>query len=112
MEILQSKSAIDTAIQDEEMVLLLFGTTDCSVCKQLVSSIPVLLSDYPKISGYHINVQELAWVRGVFSIFTAPVILLYIRGKEYLRMGRFIRMSQLKEQLDRYYTMVFDDEQL
>ena len=47
---------------------------------------------------------ELAAKYGVFSL---PIFLLYIEGKETLRIGRNVDLLELERNIKRYYEMIF-----
>ncbi len=62
-----------------------------------------LMDHYPEIQLGHINADHMEEVAGHFSIFTVPVILVFVDGKEYIREARIVHMDRFEEKLDRIY---------
>lgn len=84
---------------ERERALLLFVKTDnCSVCEGLYPQVKALKVGF-SIPFYKVNVAEVPEIAGQFSLFTAPVVLLFNEGKEYARFARFIRIEELKRRL-------------
>ena len=55
------------------------------------------------------NALEVEEIAGHLSIFTAPTLLLFVEGKEYLREDRFVRFADLEEKLTRIYELYTSD---
>nr|WP_252505063.1 thioredoxin family protein [Sporosarcina sp. Marseille-Q4943] len=80
--------------------LLLFVKTDyCSVCEGLYPQVASLQEQYP-IPFYKVNAAQVPEMAGQLALFTAPVVLLFHKGKETARFARFVQMEQLKHRLD------------
>ena len=88
---------LDT-IERERALLLFVKTDNCSVCEGLYPQVQILEADFT-IPFFKVNVAEVPEIAGQLSVFTAPVVLLYNKGKEYARFARFIRMEELKYRL-------------
>lgn len=58
-----------------------------------------LQKDY-EIPFYKLNAVEVPEIAGQLMLFTAPVVLLFNEGQEYVRFARFIRMEELKRRLE------------
>ena len=52
------------------------------------------------IQTFQVNVSEVQEIAGQFSLFTAPVVLLFLHGKEYARFARFVQRDELMKRLD------------
>ncbi|MGS0652561.1 thioredoxin family protein, partial [Staphylococcus arlettae] len=50
-----------------------------------------------------INQSEVEAIAGELTIFTVPVDLIFLNGKEMHRQGRFIDMQQFEKQLSLMY---------
>lgn len=84
----------------KERALLLFVKTDnCSVCEGLYPQVLALQTDYA-IPFYKVNAAEVPEIAGQLMLFTAPVVLLFNEGQEYVRFARFVRMQELKRRLE------------
>lgn len=107
MEIIRTIEEIENEIKSNDMVLLYFGMDSCVVCVDLLPKIEKLLEDYPKIKSFQIKAEEDISLAAKYSVFTAPVIILYVDGKEGIREARLISVPDLDKKISRYYEMLF-----
>ncbi|WP_438310547.1 thioredoxin family protein [Sporosarcina sp. FA9] len=84
-----------TVVNQQKPLLLFVKTDHCSVCDGLFPQVAALQVDYP-ISFYMVNIARVPEISGQLSLFSAPVVLLFNKGKEYARFARFVQMSELK----------------
>lgn len=105
-KILTELEAVEQFIQDNELAILYISRPNCSVCHGLLPQVKELMEKYPKIQLGHIDASEVEKVAGRFSVFTVPVLLLYINGKEYVREARIVHMDLLENKLDKIYQNV------
>ncbi|GAA0595279.1 hypothetical protein GCM10009001_09240 [Virgibacillus siamensis] len=61
------------------------------------------MEKYPKIAMGSVNAQEVTEIAGMYSIFTAPVLLLFVDGKEFLREARIVHLDLLEEKIDKIH---------
>jgi len=107
---LDTMEHIKAFIQGHPLVLLYFSQPNCSVCHGLQPQIAQLMGQYPDIQMGHINTHKVQAVAGQFSIFTVPVILLFVDGKEYLREARIVQLQRFDEKIHNIYINVADSE--
>lgn len=93
-------------IKDNKLSLLYISTENCSVCHALLPKVERMLLKFPDIKSRRIDVGEIKEIAGEYSIFTVPAIILFLEGKELLRMARFISMDELEGSVRRYYEMI------
>lgn len=105
-EQLHSLEQIDTFIQEHKLTLLYFSQPNCSVCHGLLPQVQNLMKAYPEVYLGEINTLELEAVAGRFSIFTVPVILLFVNGKEYMREARIVHLELFDEKINKIYKNV------
>ncbi|WP_432358963.1 thioredoxin family protein [Sporosarcina sp. UB5] len=87
-------------ISANEQRLLLFVKTDhCSVCEGLYPQVAELMEEYP-FPFYKVNAAQVPEMAGQLSLFTAPVVLLFYKGKETARFARFVQMDQLTHRMN------------
>lgn len=98
---LYSIEEIDTFISTNSLSFLYISSPGCSVCKGLWPQIQDLLGSYPKIKLAHIDTSNVEEVAGRFSVFTVPVLLLFIEGKEYIRKARIVHLDLLNKEINR-----------
>ncbi|HLR67405.1 thioredoxin family protein [Virgibacillus alimentarius] len=100
---ISSLAKIEQFISQNQLSFLFISQTNCSVCKGLLPQMKQLMSKYPKIQLGYIDASEVEAVAGRFSVFTAPVLLLFVDGKEYIREARIVHLQRLEEKIDKIY---------
>jgi len=106
MEKLKSLTEIDKFIHDNKAAFVYVSSNNCSVCHALMPKIEEVLEKYPRINNKKIIIDEIQEASGHLSIFTIPVIIFYIEGKEIFRRGRFISVDEVEDLIDRYYKFI------
>ena len=82
--------------------VLYFTTPACNVCKVLLPELKIRLAQsFDHIDMRVINVEQEPLIAGEHGVFSAPVILLLIDGKEYIREGRNISIDDFIGKIDR-----------
>lgn len=99
---------VEDFIKNHKLAFLFISRPNCSVCQGLLPQVQELMEQYPKIHLGYINAEEVTEVAGNFSIFTVPVLLLFVEGKEYVREARIVHMQLLDEKIDKIYKHVTD----
>ncbi|MBM6860077.1 thioredoxin, partial [Clostridium saudiense] len=61
----------------------------------------------PKIVCREVNGEKHIDLAAEYDIFSLPIMLLFIEGKEFLRLGRNVNLLELKMNIERYYNMIF-----
>lgn len=103
---LHTIESIETFIESSTITFLYISRPDCSVCHGLKPQVKELMKQYPEIQLGHINAAEVEEVAGHFSIFTVPVLLLFVEGKEFIREARIVHMDLLQEKINKIYKNV------
>lgn len=93
--------------KDNEMAIIYFTGMDCGACEAIKKKLEDILLKYPKIVSGEINGEENISVAAAFGVFTLPLFILYIEGKETLRFGRNIDLLEVERKISRYYNMIF-----
>jgi len=93
-------------IQTHQLSFLYISQPNCSVCHGLLPQVQQLMIKYPEINLGHINTDEVMEVASHFSVFTVPVLLLFIDGKEYVREARIVHMDLFDEKIKKIYENV------
>lgn len=96
-------------IQKNQLSFLYISRPDCSICHGLLPQVQQVMMKYPKIKLGHINAEEVMEIAGRFSIFTVPVLLLFVNGKEYIREARIVHMDLFDEKMNKIYENVISD---
>lgn len=97
---------VNDFVANHELAFLYFTTPSCSVCHGLQPQIEKMLAQYPEIKAAHIDSMDVPEAAGQYAVFAAPVLLLFVDGKEYIREARIVHTAQLNDQLSRIYENV------
>lgn len=103
MEQLFSKKQVDDFIRQHSLTLLMLKTQNCSVCEAVQPQVELLLEGYEHIAGGFVYMEDVPELAGEYMIFTSPVLLLLMEGKEVYRAARFIIFEELANQINRYH---------
>lgn len=98
-----SLDQVEEFMMNNQFSFIYISRTNCSVCHALLPQLKELLSQFPRIQLGYINADHLEEVAGRFSIFTVPVLLFFIEGKEFIREARFVHLELLEEKLSKIY---------
>lgn len=110
MKKVNSLEEINEIINSGDATILYFSSKNCSVCKVLKPKIEEELSrNFPKINFYEISCDENIEIASNFSVFSAPVILFYLDGKEFIKEGRNISINSFINSIKRPYEMFYGD---
>ena len=98
-------------LKEKETALLGYFSTDaCNVCKVLKPKVEELIdAEFPKIKLAYIKSDQLLEVAAQNRVFTAPTILIFFDGREYIRKSRNIGINELMQEIERPYSMIFEE---
>jgi thiol-disulfide isomerase/thioredoxin len=100
---LHSLEEFHNFIETHRLAFLHVMRDNCSVCHAVLPQVEDLVKEYDGVAFGVINQSEVEAIAGELSIFTVPVDIIYMDGKEMHRQGRFIDMQQLERQLSLMY---------
>ncbi|HLR15965.1 MAG TPA: thioredoxin family protein [Bacillota bacterium] len=100
---------VDQFTAKHTLSFLYISQQNCSVCHGLLPQVERLLTRFPHIETAYIETNELPAIAGHFSIFTVPVLLLFVEGKEYIREARIVHMDLLEEKISTIYEHFYTD---
>lgn len=94
---------IEQFVSNHHLAFLYISKTNCGVCHALLPKVKKVMAEFPKIQMAFVNADDVPNIAGHLSIFTAPVLILYVDGKEVLREARFVHVEQFKEKVKKIY---------
>ncbi|GGA84958.1 thioredoxin family protein [Ornithinibacillus halotolerans] len=106
MQTFTNLHSIEEFIQSNRLAFLYISQPECSVCHALKPQVLEILSHYPEIKIGSIDANVVTEIAGRFSIFTVPVLLLFVDGKEFLRDARIVHLDLFREKIDKIYQNV------
>lgn len=92
---------------NNDMLLVYFGSNSCSVCNAMMPKIEKMLEKYPSIQAIKIETESSIELSATYNVFTIPVIILFIEGKETIREARIISLINLEQKISRYYELFY-----
>ena len=96
--------------EKETALLAYFSTEACNVCKVLKPKVAELIqTEFPKVKLIYIKSDILPEVAAQNQVFAAPTILIFFEGREYIRKSRNIGINELYRELERPYSMIFEE---
>ncbi len=110
METLSIKrfSEFQSHILKHQAVCFYLSTPECNVCKVLKPKVIEMIgNDFPEMNICYVDLNEAKEISGQLSVFSVPTILVYFEGKETIRVSRSVHLEELREQIERYYKMIF-----
>lgn len=109
MESIQSLAEFNAWVDNNQAVLAYFSTETCSVCHVLKPKVAQMMAEtFPQIKVIYIPLDQLPEVAAQNSIFTAPAIIVFFNGRETIRKIRAFGMGELKAEIQRPYSCLFD----
>jgi thiol-disulfide isomerase/thioredoxin len=93
----------------EGMALLYFGSQTCGVCQALKPKVEQLMTRFPKITSGEVDINHMMHVSSSFQIFTIPVIMVLIDGKEVIREARHISLIEFEQKLQKLYGLYYNE---
>lgn len=102
MEIIRSYDELAHLIENNDMLMIYFGSEECSVCQSMMPKVESMIKKFPKIKAVRVESDKNLKISAMFNVFTIPVILLYIQGKETIREARIISLDNLEQKIARY----------
>ncbi|PTN08531.1 co-chaperone YbbN [Mangrovibacterium marinum] len=95
-------------LASNDAVLVYLSTDECQVCHVLKPKLERLLCEqFPKLRLVYISINEQPEIAGQYRVFTAPTVLVFFQGNEYLRQSRTISIEKFITDISRPYRLMF-----
>lgn len=97
-----------TSLKQEPAVLVYFSTEACTVCHVLKPKVAELVeAKFPKLKLVSVQSDKQPEIAAQNQVFTAPTLLVFFDGQEYIRKSRNFGMGELSQAITRPYEMLF-----
>jgi len=94
-------------IELEAAVAVYFSAPNCGVCHALRPKVETMLDEhFPLIKFVHVEIDKSPDISGVYGVFSAPTLLIFFEGKEFLRKVRLMGIQELQEKISRPYDLL------
>lgn len=107
MKILKTLDEINEFTKKTNMCMLYFSAQNCSACKLIKEKVEALVNEYEKIEIGEVKSENTEGIQAEFGVYTVPIILFYIDGKEVFRRSKYVAIEEIKAELDRYYKLYY-----
>jgi len=98
---------LNVALKNELALTLYFSSPSCNVCHVLRPKLmQALEQEYPDIGRYHADIALTPEIAAEFQIFSAPTIIVFLEGKEFIRKGRAMSVDGLLQEIKRPYEIM------
>ncbi len=109
METIQSIQEFDQVLANNEAVLAYFSTEICSVCKVLKPKVSEMITEsFPEMKMVYIQSDKLPELAAQNSVFAAPTVVVFFAGRETIRKSRAFGIDELRFEIERPYSMMFE----
>lgn len=109
MKEITSKEEFDKILKEKSAVMAYFSHDKCNVCKVLKPKLSeALTNQFPKVEQVYVNIEKIPDLAGQHSIFTVPVVLLFLEGQENLRKSRNFGIGEVMDYIERPYSIMFE----
>lgn len=104
---INNNEEIKNIISDNKMVILYFSNKLCGACEVIRNKVQNILEFYSKVKMIDIDGEEQLELAAMNNVFSFPLLILYVDGKEVIRVGRNVNLLELESIIKRYYNMLF-----
>ena len=108
MKKIKKNDNIDSLIEENIITIIYFTGIKCGACEVIKKRVEDILGSYPNINCYEINGEENVEIAARYGVFSLPILLLFIEGKETLRIGRNIDFLEFEKSIERYNKLLFN----
>lgn len=110
MVTIQSIQEFEQVLADQDAVLAYFSTEACSVCKVLKPKVAeMIIEEFPKMKMIYVESDKLAELAAQNRVFVAPTVVVFFAGRETIRKCRAFGLGELKSEIQRPYSMMFEN---
>lgn len=104
MNKLQTIQEVIAFVNEYSLAFIYVSQEDCSVCHALRPKLIELLKSYPKIELREVEADKVKAISAEYLIFSAPTLLFFVDGKEYIREGKFVQFKKLANAIEQIYS--------
>ncbi len=96
-----------TFVASNKASAVYFSTPNCNVCKILKPKLIELIQhNFPLLSFAYVDCNKAKELASQQSVFSAPTILFFFEGKEFIRKARHVNLEELKVEIERIYSIL------
>lgn len=104
---ISNQEELKNIVNENKIVIIYFSNNACGACEVIKGKVNEILMSYPEIKSVEIKGEEQIQLATMYDVFSFPVLLLYVDGKETIRVGRNVNLLDLEKNISRYYEMIY-----
>ncbi|HZK08386.1 MAG TPA: thioredoxin family protein [Bacteroidales bacterium] len=95
-------------VQHAAACILYFYSDRCAPCVSLRPKIQEMTEqEFPQMSLIFVNSEFHPDISAHYGVFANPAIVVFFEGREFRRYSKYISVSQLSDDIERVYRMLF-----
>lgn len=106
MKEMTNQDMLTYCLQENKIVVLYFTGSTCGACHIIQSKVEEMLEKYPDVMGVEVNGSEHPEIAARYGVFTLPIFMLFVLGKETVRESKHVDLLAFEEKLARYYSFL------
>lgn len=109
MQVVTKIDELNELISAQPGLVVLFGGEHCNVCNVIKPKLEEMLGEaYPNLVQVYVDCQKSMDVCSQNSIFSLPVVRVYLDGQMFLERARSFSLQEVIQEIARPYGMMFD----
>jgi len=106
--ILNSIADFEHIKKTKKAFVLYITDNTCNVGESVTPKLEQLITEqFPKLLIYYTYTNQTPELPAQLSVFTIPTVLVFFEGKLYIQKSRAFSLGELRQEIDRYYKMMF-----
>ena len=89
--------------------LVFLSTNDCGACSALLPKVESMTKEFPKLNAYHLSLPQHPELVAPMGVYSAPTVIVYFEGKEQIRKSGRFAIDEIRNPLERIYSLYFGD---
>ena len=102
-----TKEELDLMVQENELLVVYFTGSACGACEVIKQKVESVLETHPQVKGIEVNGAKYPVLATAYEVYTLPIMILFVQGKESLRLGRHLDLLEFERKLARYEEMIY-----
>lgn len=99
--------SIEHTIREHPAVMLYFSSPQCSVCHVLKPKLfEALTTEFSAFQTVDIDIAITPEAGAHYGVFTAPTVIVFLDGREFLRKSRNMSVTEVIEAIRRPYEIM------
>jgi len=99
----------DLILAENNAVIAYFSTEACLVCHVLKPKVIEMISEsFPKMKMVFIESDKLPELAAQNRVFNAPTVVVFFAGRETIRKSRAFGVDELRSEIQRPYSLLFE----